>query len=290
MFIKHLGGCPRTLCFLRLPRQTGHRVFPRTAFRRPSPLAYQQPLSLIHSLEPLTRSCVPARLCFSASSFSSCRRLFRFPGQSRLRAWTPTRVHSIAAARTAHSRIRSLSAIHDRSTAVRSGRLMLFRPSSLQGRSDFPCAHNAPLAGVTQLETRLLPVESGRDAGSSGPLSRHLSLHAAVLTPGPRPVQMPFASRSTMAFPINVEGRRVARTTRFIPQTASPSYSRPLSGYEAATFVFVLRPAGLASIPDWVRPASMACQPVATPCRGKFRPVVTSRTRPQPTYPKEQLV
>ncbi len=76
----------------------------------------------------------------------------------------------------------------------------------------------------------------------------------------------------------------------FIPHTGSPSYSRLHSAYEAASFVFVLRPAGLAGIPDWVRPACMACQPVATPCRGKFRPVVTSRTRPQPTYPKGLLV
>jgi hypothetical protein len=105
---------------------------------------------------------------------------------------------------------------------------MLFRPSSLQGRSDFPCARNAPLAGVTQLEARLPPVEPGGNAGISGPLSRHLSLHAADLTPGPRLVQMPFASQPAMAFPTNVEGRRVARTTRFIPQPASPSYARPV--------------------------------------------------------------
>ena len=104
---------------------------------------------------------------------------------------------------------------------------MLFRPSSLQGRSDFPYARNAPL-GVTQLEARLLSVEPDRNAGISGPLSHHLSLHAADLTPGPRLVQMPFASQPAMAFPTNVEGRRVARTTRFIPQPASPSYSRPV--------------------------------------------------------------
>jgi len=105
MSIKHLGGCPRTLWFLRLPRQTGHRVFPSTAFRRPSPFAYQQPLSLIHSFEPLTRSYVPARRCFSASSLATCRRLFHFTGQFRSRAWIPQRVYSIAATRTAHSRI-----------------------------------------------------------------------------------------------------------------------------------------------------------------------------------------
>ena len=33
----------------------------------------------------------------------------------------------------------------------------------------------------------------------------------------------------------------------------------------------------------------MAAQPVATPCRGKFRPRVTPQTRPQPTRPKGQL-
>jgi len=184
----------------------------------------------------------------------------------------------------------SLCAKRGRSTAVRSGRLVLFRPSSLQGRSDFPCARNAPLAGVTQLERRLLPVEPDRNAGISGPLSRHLSLHAADLTPGPRLVQMPSASQPAMAFPTNVEGRRVARTTRFIPQTGSPSYTRLPSRYGAASFVFVLRPAGLAGTPDWVEPARMAGQLFAVPCRGKFRPVVTSRTRPQPTYPKGQLV
>ena len=118
----------------------------------------------------------------------------------------------------------SLFAKRGRSTALRSEQVMLSCPSSLQGRSDFPYARNAPLAGVTQLEARLLPVETGRNAGISGPLSRHLSLHATDLTPGSLLVQMPFASQQAMAFPINVKGRRISRTTRFIPQTDSPSY------------------------------------------------------------------
>ena len=159
----------------------------------------------------------------------------------------------------------------------------MFRPSSLQGRSDSPCTRNALLAGITNLKARLPPLEHGGNAGVSGPLSRHLSLHATVLTPGPLSVQMPFASRSAMAFPTNVEGRRVARTTRFIPQPASPSYSRPVSGYGAASFVFLLRPASLASTPDWVR--SRLAGPFAVHCRGKFRPAVTDQTRPQPTRP-----
>ena len=233
---------------------------------------------------------MPVRLCFSASSLSSCRRLLRFLGQFRSGAWAVLHVHSTVPTLGRRAFMHpSPFAKHDRSTALRSGRLMLFRPSSLQGRSDFPCAHSALLAGVTQLEARLPPVETDGNAGISGPLSRYLSPHAAVLTPGPQSVQMPFATRSALAFPLNVEGRRVARTTRFIPQPVSPSYTRPVSLYEAATFVFLLRPAGLAS-PDWVEPPRMAEQLFAAHCRGKFRPVVTSRTRPQPTYPKGLLV
>lgn len=37
-----------------------------------------------------------------------------------------------------------------------------------------------------------------------------------------------------------------------------------------------------------VRPAPLTG--FAAPCRGKFRPGVTTRTRPQPTYPQEHLV
>ena len=78
---------------------------------------------------------------------------------------------------------------------------MLSSPSSLQGHSDFPYARNAPLAGVTQLEARLPPLKYGGNAGTSGPISHPLSLHAADLTPGPRLVLLPFASQPAMAFP-----------------------------------------------------------------------------------------
>ena len=54
------------------------------------------------------------------------------------------------------------------------------------------------------------------------------------------------------------------------------------------TIRFMLRPAALASTPDWVRPASLRA--VSVPCRGKFNPCVTTRIRPQPTQPKGQLM
>lgn len=88
----------------------------------------------------------------------------------------------------------SLLAAFGRSMALRSGQVVLSCPSSLQGHSDFPCVHNLPLAGVTQLDARLLPSEFGRNVGISGPFSRSLSPHAAGLTPGPPQVHLPFPS------------------------------------------------------------------------------------------------
>ena len=167
MSIKYLGKIRAYICFLKPPHQTGHRVFPGTAFRRPSPSAYQQPLSLIHRLGPLTRSYVPARLCFSASSLSSCRRLFRFLGQFRSGAWAILHVHSTVPTPGRRAFMHpSPFAKRDRSTALRSGRLMLFRPSSLQGRSDFPYIRNALLTGITSLKARLPPLETEGTRGA----------------------------------------------------------------------------------------------------------------------------
>jgi hypothetical protein len=136
--------------------------------------------------------------------------------------------------------------------ASRSRQVLLSCPSSLLGHSDFPSARSACLAGFIQLGLRLPPSDGGGSRGISGPFLRSLSLHAADLTPGPPPVRLPFSSRWTLAFPPNVRGRRVSRLRGFIPQSGSPSYFRPISTHEAASFVFVLRPAGLAGTPDWV--------------------------------------
>ena len=58
------------------------------------------------------------------------------------------------------------------------------------------------------------------------------------------------------------------------------------------TIRFMLQPAALAGIPDWVKPMPLIqwAKAVSTPCRGKFSPCVTARTRPQPAYPKGQLI
>ena len=108
----------------------------------------------------------------------------------------------------------SLLAAHGRSMALRSEQVLLSCPSSLQGHSDFPSARNARLAGVTQLDLRLLPPDRDRNRGISGPPSRSLSPHAAGLTPGPPQVRLPFSSLWAMAFPQQVEGRRLSPFSR----------------------------------------------------------------------------
>ena len=155
--------------------------------------------------------------------------------------------------------------------ALRSKQVILSCPSSLQGHSDFLSVRNACLASFIQLGRRLPPPDRGGNVRISGPISRSLSLHAADLTPGPPPVHAPFSSRRTLAFPPNVRGRRVSRLHGFIPQSGSPSYIRPIRTLEAASFVFLLRPAGLAGTPDWVRGAvsgqvpPRCCHPNAPP-------------------------
>ena len=112
---------------------------------------------------------------------------------------------------------------------------------------------------------------------------RYLSPHATGHTPGPHQVLLPFASLMAPAFSQILEDRRVSSLSEVYPSTGlsqlSPS-SRHLRSY---TIRFMLRPAVLAGTPDWVKPAFLRA--VSATCRGKFSPCVTTRTRPQPTYP-----
>ena len=121
---------------------------------------------------------------------------------------------------------------------------------------------------------------------------RNLSPHATGLTPGPPQVLMPFSSLRTMAFSIVVEDRRIACCKQVYPAPGlSQLYPSGVS-LRGCTIRFMLRPAALAGIPDWVKPMPLIqwAKAVSTPCRGKFSPCVTARTRPQPAYPKGQLI
>jgi len=85
--------------------------------------------------------------------------------------------------------------------------------------SDIP----PPITDILPVSADLIPAYHRRNtAGYGGTFRfylRHLSPHAVSLTPGPPPVHLPFASRRALAFPINVEGRRVSPLRGFGPAT-----------------------------------------------------------------------
>ena len=112
---------------------------------------------------------------------------------------------------------------------------------------------------------------------------RYLSPHADGLTPGPCQVLVPFSSLATLAFSPTLEDRRVSPQCRVCPSIGLSQLSPSDDILRGCTIRLMLRPAVLAGTPDWVRPAHLRA--VSVPCRGKFSPCVTTRTRPQPTYP-----
>ena len=112
---------------------------------------------------------------------------------------------------------------------------------------------------------------------------RYLSPHADGLTPGPCQVHMPFSSLATLAFSPNLEDRRVSPQCRVCPSIGLSQLCPSDDILRGCTIRLMLRPAVLAGTPDWVKPAFLRA--VSVPCRGKFSPCVTTRIRPQPTYP-----
>ena len=110
---------------------------------------------------------------------------------------------------------------------------------------------------------------------------RYLSPHAAGLTPGSHQVLMPFASLMTPAFSQYIEDRRVSPLSEVYPSTEL-SQLYPFGSYlRSCTIRFKLRPAVLASTPDWVRPALLASHLGAV--SGQVRPACY-HANPPPAY------
>jgi len=145
-------------------------------------------------------------------------------------------------------------------------------------------------------------VRLGRHSLAAQAAFRLLSPHAADLTPGPLPVHLPSSSRQALAFPPNVRGRRIA------PSSRSLSLYRALPAIRARSQLTRLHHSfsycGLhvwpAPLTGFSAPCSASAQELRRTQRGKlvlrslgeagFRPGVATQTRPQPTYPKRQLV
>jgi len=86
-----------------------------------------------------------------------------------------------------------------------------------------------------------------------------LSPHAAVITPGSRSLQIPIASRSTLAFAQDVGARRVVRQGGFIPVLPTLPVMRVGGDLSRSCNVhFILRPAVSVGVTDWVSPEEIA--------------------------------
>lgn len=172
--------------------------------------------------------------------------------------------------------------------APRSRQVLLSCPSSLQSHSDFP----TPVTNLLPLSPGLMLVWRGWSTAQT--------LGSQVLPPlSVTACHWPYPGSPSSAhalcfldgaglLPIyrgsaHIPAHRVYPSTRLSQQCLSGRHLR------GCTIRFMLRPAVSASTPDWVRHDNFR-RAVSVPCRGKFGPCVTTRTRPQPTYPKEQLI
>ena len=72
----------------------------------------------------------------------------------------------------------------------------------------------------------------------------------------------------------------------------SQQYASGVTSHGAAAFIFVLRPANLVGVTDWVSPmaSELTISNSGLPCRGKFRRDVTTPTRPLPIQPNGILL
>lgn len=173
-----------------------------------------------------------------------------------------------------------------RSRAARSGRVVLSRPSSLQGPSDIPPPVARILPVSSDLRPSLPPPKYGGGGRTSGPRLRSLSPHADGLTPGSRQVRAPSFFPAGTGLPQNRSG------SACIPSLSGLSRSRTLSAMPVRAYLTRLHHSlyatacGFGWHPGLSTTSVTKTVAFAAPCRGKFSRPVTSATRPQPTHPK----
>ena len=118
-----------------------------------------------------------------------------------------------------------------------------------------PSTHPSALAGFTRLERRLPSPEREGGSRASGPRLLSLFPHTDGRTPGPRQVLLPFPSPVGSGLPLKLSGSACSPPlSGFIPQPDSSSNARSGVWSRGCTIRVMLRSAGLASTPGWIRP------------------------------------
>ena len=169
-----------------------------------------------------------------------------------------------------HSCIHPQHGTHSRSQALRSGRVLLSRPSSLQGLSDFRYGRHQR---TYTLRFRSLIIRLGSGENRTG-LRSYISLrsqHATTITPGPRQVLVPITSLSALAFAQTVKAPRVDRTRRLCPNIRLSQQYQPDIAFRGCSVHLMLRPADSVGATGWVLP----------PALQQFRATVSGQAPPQ---------
>jgi hypothetical protein len=152
----------------------------------------------------------------------------------------------------------SLQNTHGRSRAAHSGQTLLSCPSSLLRPLRHPSARNGHLAGCTRLGVRLPPSENGGARGTSG---LPPSSVRACCQPTRVPIGAFALSPTGTGLPLLRRGSACIQLALVYPATGLSQLSPSGLNSRGCTVRFMLRPALLASTPDWVRPAPLQNEP-----------------------------
>ena len=283
------------------PHQTVRRVFPNTAFRRPSPYAYQHPLPVMYSGLPNWHTSSRQTSCpgpsigpsmdhrTSASGNSTVelpiRRLFRCTRQFALQNSNSLRM--FIAFR--HSCNPSPQNKHDRSRAPRSRRVMLSHPSSLTGPSEFPPS----ITQILPVSSNLIQAYHRWSMVETVGLQVRFSVLCLRMPPAlprvPCRCICPLPSLQALAFPLNVEGRRVSRSSRVYPTTGLSQQCPSGVTSRGCTVRFMLRPADLAGTPGWAKTRIVFIRAVRGTVSRQVRPVCYHTNPPSAYTPKRAI-
>ena len=166
--------------------------------------------------------------------------------------------------------------------APRSGQVMLSCLSSLQDHSDFP----TPITAILPVSSDLIAAYRRRSPAETlgSQVLPPLSVTACRwLYPGSPSSAYALCFLDGDGLLPDYRGSARIFVYEVYPSIGLSQLCPSDSILRGCTIRLMLRPAVLAGTPDWVRPANLRA--VSVPCRGKFSPCVTTRTRPLPTYP-----
>jgi hypothetical protein len=171
--------------------------------------------------------------------------------------------------------------------APRSGQIMLSCPSSLQSHSDFP----TPITAILPVSLDLIAAYRRRSPAETlgSQVFPPLSVTACRW---PYPGFLPGAS--ALYFPGSSGLLPKYRGSAYIPFSRGLSLNRTLPAISVRSHLTRLHHSLNATACGFGRHPWLGTtrhsRASSVPCRGKFSPHVTMRTRPLPTYPKGQLI